>query len=101
MSDAAEIRELAAYNFHGSYDCLSDGQKYKYYGIVYPWSSSKYEAFLYRADKKFRCDGIYNSKDVLIIFHGQTVNMQMDGETLKSLAIGQVERQIETWSEAK
>lgn len=90
-------------NLHGSYVCES-GAKYKYFGkcVSYvPGADSGWEAYLYHHDKVFKYDGIFDSPDLLTKLSGLLINIPMDTDLLRQLAVSSAEMKIEEWDKSK
>jgi len=86
-----------------SYTCES-GAKYKYFGSFFPHSTdedSGWEIYLYHYDKVFPYDSVSDSPDLLAKLSGPLLNISMDRELLRQLAVNAIEAAIETWDQAK
>jgi hypothetical protein len=94
------IKPRRSFNLHGFYLCLGSGNEYKFYGRCTAFTAgreSMWEAYLFHKDKKFRYDGVFNSPDLLAKLSGPLMNIQMDVELVRSLAISELEAAIEKW----
>lgn len=97
MSDVGPI-PVKTSTFHGRYLYQKNGRDFQYYGKYVSGPGSNWEARVFKGDKKFRYDGIFNSPDILATWSGPLVDVA-EGELLRKLAIHAVESKIEEWAE--
>jgi hypothetical protein len=101
--DLRSIDPVESFNLHGSYTCPESGNKYKYYGKYTAFTAgrdSNWEAYVFNHDKKFRYDGIFNSRDLLTKLKGPLLNIRISAGLLRALVVDQAEMAIERWDAA-
>ena len=89
-------------NLHGAYICES-GRKYKYYGKCVSWVPGKrsfWEIYLFRHDKIFTYDGVFNSKDLLVKLDEDFFRSDMNIDLLHPVSVARAEQRIEEWDNA-
>jgi hypothetical protein len=87
----------------GYYTCES-GRTYWYFGKCVswvPWKRTYWEVYLYRHDKKFIYDGVFDSKDLLGKLGEDLLRIEIGIDLLHAVSLERTKESIEEWDKTR